>query len=40
MIDDDEIIDAQWYRPDDLPMIPPGLSIARTLIDRWIERSR
>lgn len=38
-IDDHEIVDAQWYRPDDLPMIPPPLSIARTLIDRWIERS-
>jgi NAD+ diphosphatase len=38
-IDGNEIIDANWYRPDDLPMIPPGLSIARTLIDRWLERS-
>ena len=38
-IDEHEIIDANWYRPDDLPMIPPNLSIARTLIDRWIERS-
>lgn len=38
-IDEHEIVDAQWYRPDDLPMIPPPLSIARTLIDRWVERS-
>jgi NAD+ diphosphatase len=38
VIDDDEIVDAQWYRPDALPMIPPGMSIARTLIDRWLER--
>ncbi len=37
-IDGVEIIDANWYRPDDLPMIPPAMSIARTLIDRWIER--
>jgi NAD+ diphosphatase len=39
VVDEDEIVDAQWYRPDDLPMIPPGMSIARTLIDRWVERS-
>jgi NAD+ diphosphatase len=39
VIDESEIVDAQWYRPDDLPMIPPGMSIARTLIDRWVERS-
>ncbi|MGQ0434412.1 MAG: NAD(+) diphosphatase [Microthrixaceae bacterium] len=39
VIDESEIVDAQWFRPDDLPMIPPGMSIARTLIDRWLERS-
>lgn len=38
-IDETEIVDAGWYRPDDLPMIPPPMSIARTLIDRWIERT-
>ena len=38
VIDETEIVDAQWYRPDALPMIPPGMSIARTLIDRWLER--
>jgi NAD+ diphosphatase len=37
-VDGVEIADANWYRPDDLPMIPPPLSIARTLIDRWIAR--
>src|SRR3954449_7286568 len=37
-VDGVEILDANWYRPDDLPMIPPAMSIARTLIDRWIER--
>ena len=35
VIDEHEIVDAGWYRADDLPMIPPPLSIARTLIDRW-----
>jgi NAD+ diphosphatase len=37
-IDEGEIVDAGWYTPDDLPMIPPAMSIARTLIDRWIVR--
>ena len=38
IIDETEIVDAQWYAPDALPMIPPGMSIARTLIDRWLDR--
>jgi NAD+ diphosphatase len=38
VIDESEIVDAQWFRADDLPMIPPGMSIARTLIDRWVAR--
>jgi NAD+ diphosphatase len=37
-IDEDEIVDAAWFRPDDLPTIPPGMSIARRLIDAWLER--
>jgi len=39
-IDEREIVDAGWFLPDDLPMIPPGMSIARTLIDRWVSRAR
>jgi len=31
-----EITDANWYRRDDLPTIPPGMSIARKLIDTWL----
>jgi NAD+ diphosphatase len=31
-----EILDANWYRKDDLPPIPPGISIARKLIDVWL----
>jgi NAD+ diphosphatase len=38
-VDETEIVDAQWFSPDDLPMIPPGMSIARTLIDRWLARA-
>lgn len=36
-LDDDEIIDAKWFRADDLPAIPPPLSIARALIDSWVR---
>ena len=32
-----EIVDARWFRVDALPVIPPRLSIARRLIDAWIE---
>jgi NAD+ diphosphatase len=34
--DSNEIVDAQWFRADALPMIPPHLSIARRLIDAWV----
>lgn len=34
--DPTEILDANWYRKDDLPPIPPGISIARKLIDAWL----
>lgn len=37
-IDEQEIVDARWFRAEDLPMIPPGMSIARTLIDDWVAR--
>lgn len=39
VIDPSEIVDAQWYAADDLPAIPPGISIARRLIDDWVERT-
>lgn len=31
-----EIMDAGWFRRDALPMVPPGISIARRLIDAWV----
>ena len=40
VIDETEIIDAQWFSHDELPAIPPGISIARRLIDDWLERVR
>ena len=36
-IDPTEIVDAQWFRRDGLPLIPPSISIARKLIDAWID---
>jgi NAD+ diphosphatase len=37
VVDPSEILDAQWYRRDELPMIPPAMSIARRLIDTWLS---
>ncbi len=39
-IDGTEILDAHWYRADALPTIPPKISIARRLIDAWVEDVR
>lgn len=36
--DPSEILDAQWFRRDELPNIPPRISIARKLIDAWVEQ--
>ena len=38
-LDPTEIEDARWFTPDDLPLIPPKLSIARALIDDYLSRS-
>jgi NAD+ diphosphatase len=37
VIDDSEIADAGWYSPEELPSIPPRISIARQLIDWFTE---
>ena len=34
--DPEEIAEAAWFSRDGLPIIPPSLSIARSLIDAWI----
>ena len=34
-----EIAEAGWFRKDDLPMVPPGISIARTIIDAWVAET-
>lgn len=38
VIDPSEIADARFFPKDDLPLIPPPLSIARTLIDVAVAR--
>ena len=35
--DPSEIADAQWFQPDCLPLIPEKISIARSLIDWFVE---
>jgi NAD+ diphosphatase len=35
-----EIMDAQWYTKDNLPDIPPKISIARLLIDWFVQNYR
>lgn len=34
-----EIAEAAWFAPDDLPAVPPPMSIARRLIDDWVARA-
>ena len=36
-IDPTEIVDAKWFRADELPMVPPPMSISRQLIDVWLS---
>jgi len=39
-IDNNEIEDAAWHNAYDLPSIPPPLSIARKLIDHFVENQK
>jgi len=36
-IDTNEIADAQWFRRDTMPRIPPRMSISRVLIDSYLD---
>jgi NAD+ diphosphatase len=36
-VDGEEISSADWYAADDLPPIPGPISIARRLIDAWVD---
>ena len=35
-----EIVEAEWFRPDALPLLPPPISIARRLIEEFLARER
>lgn len=37
---DDEILDAGWFTIDNLPNLPGSISIARKLVDWWIDQQR
>ena len=39
-LNDDEILEAGWFTIDTLPNIPGSISIARKLIDYWIDQQR
>ena len=36
----DKIAEARWFSPRRLPVVPPGINIARRLIDDWTERAK
>ncbi|MDD3154740.1 MAG: NAD(+) diphosphatase [Victivallaceae bacterium] len=38
--DGEEIVDARWFAPDELPLIPKPGSIARRLIDNWLAQNQ
>ena len=37
-IDEEEMADAGWYQPENLPLIPPRISIARHMIDWFVAK--
>jgi NAD+ diphosphatase len=37
-LEDAEIADAKWFSPDDMPLLPGKISIARALIDDFLAR--
>jgi len=37
-LDEVEIVEANWFSPDEAPSFPPGMSIAGKLIDEWRTR--
>ncbi|HRI70544.1 MAG TPA: NAD(+) diphosphatase [Polyangium sp.] len=39
-VDKEELEDAKFFHVDQLPLLPPPISIARKLIDTWIARKK
>ena len=37
-VDTNEVAEAAWFRHDTMPRVPHGLSIARKLIDAFIDK--
>ena len=37
-IDQEEIVEAGWYSPEDFPITPGKVSVARALIDHFVNR--
>jgi NADH pyrophosphatase NudC (nudix superfamily) len=37
-VEPDEIEDAGWFEADDLPVVPPRISIARAMIDAFVAQ--
>lgn len=40
VIDTHELVAARWFHVDDLPGLPPPLSLSRQLIDAWVREQR
>ncbi|MCB9421003.1 MAG: NAD(+) diphosphatase [Ardenticatenaceae bacterium] len=38
-LEETEIVDANWFRPGELPDVPPPISIARRLIDNFVAQT-
>jgi NAD+ diphosphatase len=38
VVDRDELEDARWFHRDELPLLPASISIARKLVDAFVER--
>ena len=38
VLEEEELVDARWFTGDALPKIPPPMSIARALIDDFVQR--
>jgi len=39
VLQENEIADADWFAADDLPTIPPPMSIGRKMIDAWVAEA-
>lgn len=39
-VDSTELEDARFFHKDELPMLPPPITVARHLIDAWLERHK